>query len=185
MQNNLKCPWCLKDELYQNYHDNEWGKPNFDDHKLFEMIILESFQAGLSWHTILKKRENFRIAFDGFDATKVSKYDTSKISSLMQNEGIIRNKLKILAVINNAQCFLKIQKQYGSFANFIWAFVGNKPIINNPKSTTQIPATTLLSDTISKELKKKGFTFFGSTTCYAFMQSIGIINDHLASCPHK
>lgn len=182
MEQINRCPWCEKDDLYRNYHDNEWGIPIFDDTVLFEYLVLESFQAGLSWHSILKKRENFRKAFDYFNYKKIQYYDDKKITELLQNEGIIRNKLKILATINNAKTFIKIQNEFGSFAEYIWNFTQGKTIFNNPESPKNIPATTHLSDKISKDLKKRGFKFLGSTTIYAFMQAIGIVNDHLTTC---
>lgn len=182
MEQINRCPWCEKDDLYRNYHDNEWGIPIFDDTVLFEYLVLESFQAGLSWHSILKKRENFRKAFDYFNYKKIQYYDDKKITELLQNEGIIRNKLKILATINNAKTFIKIQNEFGSFAEYIWNFTQGKTIFNNPESPKNIPTTTPLSDKISKDLKKRGFKFLGSTTIYAFMQAIGIVNDHLTTC---
>jgi DNA-3-methyladenine glycosylase I len=184
MEQINRCPWCEKDDLYRNYHDNEWGIPIFDDTVLFEYLVLESFQAGLSWHSILKKRENFRKAFDYFNYKKIQYYDDKKITELLQNEGIIRNKLKILATINNSKTFIKIQNEFGSFAEYIWNFTQGKTIFNNPESPKNIPATTPLSDKISKDLKKRGFKFLGSTTIYAFMQAVGIVNDHLTTC-HK
>ena len=152
-----RCKWSLKDDLYIRYHDTEWGKPIFSDQKLFEYLILETFQAGLSWYTILKKRDNFRLAFDNFSVEKVARYDTIKIAALIQNKGIIRNKLKIQAAITNAQAFLKVQQVYGSFADYIWAFVNYKPIINHWKTEKEVPASTQLSEKISKDLKQKGF----------------------------
>ncbi|WP_297679840.1 glutamine-hydrolyzing GMP synthase [Helicobacter sp.] len=183
----VRCTWATdKDEsarkLYENYHDTEWGEPLHDDRKLFEFLLLESFQAGLSWITILKKRESFRIAFDDFDYHKIAAYDGSKIESLMHNEGIIRNRAKIEAAISNAKAFLAVQKEFGSFDKYIWGFVGGKPIINAFESIANLPASTPLSDTIAKDLKKRGFKFVGTTTMYAFMQAIGMVNDHLISC---
>ncbi len=180
-----RCNWVNNDELMTQYHDKEWGKPIYDDKKLFEFLILESFQAGLSWRTVLYKRENFRKAFAGFDAKKIAKFDKKKIEQLMQNEGIIRNKLKIEAAINNAKCFLLIQKEFGSFSNYVWSFVDNKPIINMPKTMKDIPATSNISDNMSKDMGKRGFKFGGSTICYAFMQAVGIVNDHLVHCHFK
>lgn len=176
-----RCPWP-KDELYIKYHDEEWGEPVHDERKHFEFLLLESMQAGLSWYTILKKRENFRKAFDRFDYKKISKYDKRKIDELMQNAGIIRNKLKIEAAINNAQCFIKIQKEFKTFDNYIWGFANNKPIQNKWKSMKQIPATSKLSDTISQDLKKRGFKFVGSTIVYSHIQATGLVNDHLIDC---
>jgi DNA-3-methyladenine glycosylase I len=177
-----RCGWCTGDPLYEAYHDEEWGKPIFDDDTLFEFLILETFQAGLSWITILRKRENFRKAFDGFDYKKVSDYDQNKIDSLLQDSGIIRNKLKIHATITNAQAFMKVQEEFGSFSSYIWAFVDGRPIKNNLKSIKELPATTPLSDAISKDLKSRGFKFVGSTVVYAHMQATGMVNDHETSC---
>jgi DNA-3-methyladenine glycosylase I len=177
-----RCPWCESDDMYINYHDKEWGVPVHDDRKHFEFLVLESFQAGLSWRTILKKRENFKKAFDGFDPKKVAKYNKKKIGKLMKNAGIIRNRMKIEASINNAQRFLEVQKEFGSFDKYIWEFTNFKPKINSWKRMSQIPATTKLSDEISKDLKKRGFKFVGSTTIYAHIQAIGLVNDHITSC---
>lgn len=177
-----RCPWCGTDPLYVEYHDKEWGVPVYDDQILFEFLILESFQAGLSWITILRKRENFRKAFDDFNYKKIAIYPESKIQSLLQNEGIIRNKLKVRAAVTNAQAFMEVQKEFGSFSNYIWGFVDGKPIKNNLKSLKDAPATTALSDKISKDLKKRGFKFMGSTVVYAHMQATGMVNDHLADC---
>jgi len=181
-KNLVRCAWCGNDPLYIDYHDHEWGKPVKDDTKLFEFLVLETFQAGLSWITILRKRENFREAFDGFNYKKIAKYDTEKESELLQNSGIIRNKLKIKAAINNANAFIKIQEEFGSFSEYFWAFVNHKPIINHYKNSKEIPATTQLSDKISKDLKKRGFKFTGSTVIYAKIQACGLVNDHLVSC---
>lgn len=183
----MRCAWATdKDEvarkLYENYHDDEWGEPLHEDKKLFEFLILEGFQAGLSWITILKKRESFRVAFDDFDYHKIAAYNESKIESLMQNEGIIRNRAKIESAITNAKAFMAVQKEFGSFDKYIWGFVGGKPIINAFESIADLPASTPLSDTIAKDLKKRGFKFVGTTTMYAFMQAIGMVNDHLISC---
>ena len=177
-----RCAWSGSDPLYQKYHDEEWGVPVQDDRKFFEMLILEGAQAGLSWITILRKRENYRRAFDNFDAKKIAKYDSKKIEQLLQNEGIIRNRLKIAAAIQNAKCFLEIQKEFGSFDKYIWQFVNGKPIINKRKSLKNIPAMTNESDAMSKDLKKRGFKFVGSTICYAFMQAVGMVNDHTTDC---
>lgn len=178
----MRCEWVSDDELYQIYHDKEWGVPCFEDKKLFEMLILEGFQAGLSWLTILKKRENFRKAFDDFNAQKIALYDENKINELMQNSGIVRNRLKIEAAIKNAKGFLEIQKEFGSFSNFLWDFVGKKPIINDFKNLSEVPSKTPLSNQISKELKKRGFNFAGSTIIYAFLQAVGVVNDHTRNC---
>ena len=180
-----RCAWCEKDDLYRNYHDNEWGKPVYDDETLFEFLVLESFQAGLSWYTILVKRENFRTAFEDFNYQKIANYSDENVDKLMNNAGIIRNKLKILATINNAQHYLKIQKEFGSFSKYIWDFVDGKPIVNRPKTLKDVPATTAISDALAKDLKKRGFKFLGSTTIYAFMQATGMVNDHVEDCSFK
>ncbi|MFT3919804.1 DNA-3-methyladenine glycosylase I [Cloacibacterium sp.] len=178
----IRCTWCGNDELYQKYHDEEWGKPVYDDDTIFEFLILESFQAGLSWITILRKRENFKKAFDNFNYKKIAKYSDDKIEELMQNSGIVRNKLKILATITNAQKFMEVQKEFGSFSNYIWAFVDGKPIINQPNTLKEVPATTEISDKLAKDLKKRGFKFMGSTVVYAHMQATGMVNDHVNDC---
>ncbi|PWN66034.1 DNA-3-methyladenine glycosylase I [Chryseobacterium oncorhynchi] len=178
----IRCGWCEKDDLYRKYHDEEWGKPVYDDETIFEFLILESFQAGLSWYTILSKRENFRKAFDHFDYRKMAVYSDIKIEELMNNAGIIRNKLKILAAITNAQKFMEVQAEFGSFSQYIWGFIGGKPIDNRPKALSEVPATTEVSDAISKDLKKRGFKFVGSTVVYAHMQATGMINDHIETC---
>jgi DNA-3-methyladenine glycosylase I len=177
-----RCGWCAGDELYEAYHDLEWGVPVKDDATLFEFLILETFQAGLSWITVLKKRDNFRKAFDGFDYKKISNYNQEKVDSLLQNAGIIRNKLKVNATISNAKAFIKVQKEFGSFSNYIWSFVDGKPIRNKIKNYKDAPANTPLSDTLSKDLKKRGFKFVGSTVVYAHMQATGMINDHEINC---
>lgn len=182
MENKIRCAWCEKDDLYRDYHDNEWGKPIYDDDKLFEFLILETFQAGLSWYTILKKRENFRSAFDNFDYKKVAQYNEDKVAELLQDAGIIRNQLKIRGTISNAIAFMKVQEEFGSFSKYIWNFTNGKPIENNRKSLREIPATTPLSDDISKDLKKRGFKFVGSTVVYAHMQATGMVNDHVVDC---
>lgn len=182
MEEKVRCPWCEKDDLYRDYHDNEWGIPVYDDDKIFEFLVLETFQAGLSWHTILKKRENFRVAFDNFDYQKIAKYNENKIQELLQNAGIIRNALKIKGTVSNAIAFIKVQKEYGSFSKYIWNFTNGKPIDNKIKTLKDIPATTLLSDEISKDLKKRGFKFVGSTVVYAHMQATGMVNDHVEDC---
>jgi len=182
MDNKTRCDWSTKDPLYIKYHDEEWGSPLKDDQKLFEFLTLETFQAGLSWITVLRKRENFRAAFDNFDYKKIAVYDDSKFDSLLQNAGIIRNKLKIKAAISNARAFMNVQKEYGSFSGYIWQFTGGKQIQNERKSMNEITATTELSDTISKDLKQRGFKFVGSTVIYAHMQATGMVNDHLVSC---
>lgn len=177
-----RCAWCLKDDLYISYHDTEWGKPVWDDQTLFEFLILESAQAGLSWHTILKKRESYRKAFDEFDVEKVARYSSQKIEKLLLNPGIIRNRLKVEAAVNNAKMFIKIQNEFGSFAKYQWGFVDGKPLKNKWKYLSEIPPKTALSDLYSKDLKKRGFKFLGSTVVYAHMQATGMINDHLISC---
>jgi DNA-3-methyladenine glycosylase I len=182
IMNKKRCAWCGDDPLYITYHDTEWGLPILDDRLLFEFIILEGMQAGLSWITILKKRKAFRTAFSNFDAKKIAKFDQSKINLLLNNAGIIRNKLKINAAIKNAQAFLEVQKEWGSFANYIWHFVDGHPIQNNWKKRSDVPAQTLISDKMSKDLKKRGFKFVGSTICYAFMQAVGMVNDHTMEC---
>ena len=178
----VRCAWCEKDDLYRNYHDQEWGKPIYDDETIFEFLILESFQAGLSWYTILAKRENFRAAFDQFDYKKIAQYSEEKVEELIQNTGIIRNRLKILATINNAQKFMEVQKEFGSFSKYIWGFVNHEPIINRPKTLKEVPATTEISDALAKDLKKRGFKFMGSTVVYAHMQATGMVNDHVEDC---
>lgn len=180
-----RCDWCTSDELYIKYHDEEWGVPVHDDKKHFEFLVLESAQAGLSWLTILKKRENYRKAYDQFEPTKVAKYDDKKIKELILNPGIIRNRRKIEASINNAKKFIDIQEEFGSFDKYIWSFVNGRPIIGKYKSINEVPATTELSDIISKDLKKRGFKFLGSITIYAHMQATGIVNDHIDSCFKK
>lgn len=177
-----RCFWVTDDEVYIKYHDEEWGEPVYDDQRLFEFLLLESFQAGLSWITILKKRENFRKAFDYFDYHKIANYSATKHESLLQDSGIIRNRLKIKSATSNAQAFLKIQDEFGSFSKYIWTFVDGSPIINHFQDKTEVPGKTLLSDSISKDLKKRGFTFVGSTVVYAFMQAIGMVNDHTTNC---
>jgi len=165
-----------------NYHDNEWGKPVYDDESLFEFLILETFQAGLSWITILRKRENFRKAFDNFDYKKIALYSEKKYESLLQDAGIVRNKLKIRATITNAQLFMDVQKEFGSFSTYIWSFTNGKPVTNSFKNMSEVPATTQISDILSKDMKKRGFKFVGSTVMYAFMQATGMVNDHTTDC---
>ncbi len=184
MEAKIRCSWCEKDDLYRNYHDNEWGNPVYDDATLFEFLVLETFQAGLSWYTILSKRENFRKAFVQFDYKKVARFDEKKVLELMQDAGIIRNQLKIRATISNAIAFIKVQEEFGSFSKYIWDFVDHKPIVNSLRSTNA-PATTPLSDTISKDLKKRGFKFVGSTVVYAHMQATGMVDDHADDCWKK
>jgi DNA-3-methyladenine glycosylase I len=181
----MRCPWPGEDPLMIEYHDKEWGKPLHDDQGLFEFLILESFQAGLSWRTVLHKRENFRKAFANFDAKKVAKFDKKKFNSLMKDAGIIRNRLKIEAAINNAKCFLQLQKEFGSFDQYVWGFTNGRTIVNKPKSTKDLPAKTNVSDAMSEDMGKRGFKFRGSTICYAFMQAVGIVDDHIVGCNCK
>ena len=183
INDKVQCAWVENIPEFIEYHDKEWGRPVHDDRKLFEMLILEGAQAGLSWITVLKKRENYRKAFDGFDPLIISRYDDDKIEELMQNEGIIRNRLKINGAITNAKLFLEVQNEYGSFDKFIWGYVDGTPIIGNPQKLEDIPATTPISDKISKDMKKMGFKFVGSTIIYAYMQAIGMVNDHVVDCP--
>ena len=180
--NKSRCTWCLSSDLYKEYHDLEWGKPVYDDAVIFEFLILETFQAGLSWITILNKRENFRLAFDAFDYNKIANYNAAKEEELLQNSGIIRHKLKIKSAITNAIAFIQIQKEFGSFSRYIWDFVGGKPIDNKPKTLKDVPATSVISDNLSKDLKKRGFKFVGSTVIYAHMQATGMVNDHVMDC---
>jgi DNA-3-methyladenine glycosylase I len=177
-----RCDWLTEDAIYIAYHDTEWGVPVHDDTKLFEMLILEGAQAGLSWLTVLKRRESYREAYDGFDPEKIAKWDDAKIGALLKNPGIIRNKLKVQAAVINAKAYLKVVTEFGSFDAFIWSFVDHSPIRNSWKNIKEIPATTPESDTMSKELKKRGFKFTGSTICYAFMQAVGMVNDHIIDC---
>ena len=177
-----RCSWCENDELYIKYHDEEWGVPVFDDRKQFEFLVLESAQAGLSWLTILKKRENYRKAYEGFDPVKVAKFDERKVEELMNFDGIIRNERKIRASINNAKRFIEIQKEFGSFCNYIWRFVDYKPIINSWRSTSELPAKTKLSEEISKDLRNRGFEFLGPIIIYSHMQATGLVNDHVVDC---
>ena len=178
----IRCAWVSKDKIYEDYHDKEWGTPVHDDRKLFEAVVLDACQAGLSWLTVLKKRENFRMAFDNFDAKKIAKYDDKKIEQLLQDTGIIRNKLKINAAVTNAKAFLLIQKEFGSFDKYIWQFTSQKTIQNNRKSLKEVPSSSKESDAMSKDLQKRGFKFVGTTICYAFMQAVGIVNDHTLDC---
>jgi DNA-3-methyladenine glycosylase I len=182
MNTKIRCSWSTNDPLYIQYHDEEWGIPVHDDRKLFEMLILEGAQAGLSWITILRKRENYRKAFDNFDPKKISKYDSKKVEKLLRNEGIIRNKLKIAATIQNAKCFLEVQKEFGSFDKYIWQFTGGKTIKNRFRTLAEIPTQTSESDMMSKDLKKRGFKFIGSTICCAFMHAVGMLNGHTMDC---
>lgn len=178
-----RCTWVkTKEPLYIEYHDKEWGVPVYDDRILFEMLCLEGAQAGLSWWTILQKRENYRNAFDQFEAEKIVLYTDEKLQSLVENKGIVRNKMKIKSVVTNAKAFLKIQEEYGSFSNYIWSFVDNRPIINSWETVKEVPTSNEISDKMSKQLKKDGFKFVGSTICYSYMQAVGMVNDHTAEC---
>ena len=181
MKEHVRCPWP-KSELDIHYHDTEWGVPVHDDRVLFEFLILEGAQAGLSWSTILKKRENYRAAFDGFDATRIAKYDARKVAQLLANPGIVRNRLKVAATIQNAKAFLAVQKECGSFDAYLWQFVGGKPRQQSRQSMKDVPARTAESDALSKDLLKRGFKFVGSTICYALMQAVGMVNDHTTEC---
>lgn len=182
LQSPGRCPWSTTDPLYINYHDKEWGVPVHDDRLLFEFLVLEGAQAGLSWLTILRKRENYRKAFDNFDFEKVASYDKRKIRSLLSDAGIVRNRLKIESAVQNARMFIDVRKEFGTFDKYIWEFVGGKPIVKKWKTLKQIPASTKESDSLSKDLKARGFKFVGSTICYAHMQATGMVNDHVASC---
>jgi len=183
MNGLIRCDWSsLGDPLYRDYHDREWGVPVHDDRKIFEYLILEGFQAGLSWYTVLKKRDNFRKAFDGFDPKAVSGYDSSKIRDILSDPGLFRNRLKVESAVNNAKAFLRVQREFGSFDRYIWGFVGYKPIVNKWKSATEIPSTSPVSDRLSRDLVSRGFRFVGPTICYAHMQATGMVNDHVISC---
>jgi DNA-3-methyladenine glycosylase I len=176
------CPWPANNPLMIEYHDKEWGEPLHDDNKIFEFMVLDAFQAGLSWNTIINKRKNFEKAFDNFDPVKIAKYKESKIQKLLNDAGIIRNKMKIRATVNNAKIFLKIQKEFGTFDKYIWQFTGGKTLHNKWKTTKEVPAYSKKSDAMSKDLKARGFSFVGTTICYAFMQAAGMVNDHMTSC---
>lgn len=183
MNGLIRCDWgSLDDPLYRDYHDGEWGVPVHDDKRIFEYLILEGFQAGLSWSTVLKKRENFRKAFDGFDPEAVAGYDSKKIKDILSDPGLIRNRLKVESAVNNAKAFLRVQKEFGSFDKYIWGFVDYKPIINKWRSAKEIPSTSSVSDRLSRDLVLRGFRFVGSTICYAHMQATGMVNDHVMSC---
>jgi DNA-3-methyladenine glycosylase I len=181
MATKQRCPWA-QNELALRYHDEEWGVPVHDDRKLFEFLILEGAQAGLSWDTILRKRERYRQVFDGFDALKVSTYDSPKVRALLSDPGIVRNRLKVASAIQNAKSFLAVQQEFGSFDAYLWGFVGGKPIINHRRTMKEVPARTAQSDAMSLDLRKRGFNFVGSTICYAMMQAVGMVNDHLVTC---
>ncbi len=180
-----RCEWCLGNELYIAYHDNEWGQPLHDDRRLFEMLVLEGAQAGLSWLTILQKRAGYRRAFDGFDPQKVARYTEAEIAALLQDPGIVRNRLKVNAAVQNARAFLAVQEEFGSFDRYIWQFTGGQPVINQWKTVQEIPAFTQQSDFMSRDLVKRGFKFVGSTICYAFMLAVGIVNDHVVDCSFR
>lgn len=178
-----RCPWAEQTDGYRQYHDEEWGRPQHDDRVLFEFLILEGAQAGLSWRTILERRAGYRRAFAGFDPRKVARFDETKQRALMQDTGIVRNRLKIASSITNAQAFLAVQKEFGSFDRYLWDFVDGKPVVNNWKSMKHVPASTPVSDALSKDLKRRNFRFVGSTIMYAYMQAVGMVNDHLLTCP--
>ena len=178
----MRCQWAGTDPLYRAYHDEEWGVPVHDDRKLFEMLILEGAQAGLAWITILRKRENYREAFDGFDPEKIARYTDKRLAKLLSDEGIVRNRLKVAAVRTNARAFLAVQREFGSFDKYIWQFVGGRQVQNSRRALKDLPALTVESDEMSKDLKKRGFKFVGSTICYAFMQAVGMVNDHVVGC---
>lgn len=182
MNQPTRCSWCSDDPLYQHYHDTEWGVPVHDDRKLFEMLILEGAQAGLSWLTVLKKRENYRAALDGFDAATIAAYDAAKLEALRQNPGIIRNRLKIASAVKNARAFLAIQQEFGSFDAWLWRFVDGKVVDNQPQTSDETPVSSPLSDQIAKALKKRGMSFVGTTIIYAYLQAVGVINDHTRQC---
>jgi DNA-3-methyladenine glycosylase I len=182
MTEKRRCTWCGDDPLYQQYHDREWGVPCRDDQTLFEFVVLEGAQAGLSWITVLRKRETYRKAFANFDVHKVAAFDDSDVERLLQDPGIVRNRLKVASTISNSRLFIELQKEHGSFSNYLWGFVDNQPIVNHWTSLGEIPASTELSDRISKEMKKRGFKFFGTTICYAFLQAVGVVNDHTRDC---
>jgi DNA-3-methyladenine glycosylase I len=177
-----RCAWTTPDPLYILYHDEEWGVPVYEDQRLFEFLVLEGAQAGLSWLTILKKREQYRIAFDQFEPEKVARYDSEKISQLLQNSGIVRNRRKIAATVANAKAFLRVQEEFGSFRDYIWSFVGGRPIINHWRQIQEVPVSTPISDAMSKDLKRRGFSFVGTTICYSFMQATGMVMDHTIDC---
>lgn len=182
MKTKQRCDWCSDDPLYIEYHDNEWGRPVYDDRKLFEFLILEGAQAGLSWITILKKRDRYRQQFAEFDATKMARFSDKKIATLLEDPGIIRNRLKVNAAVTNARCYLDVCDEYGNFKDYIWQFVDGAPIVNHWRRMDQVPVSTERSDAMAKDLKKRGFKFVGTTICYAYMQAVGMVNDHLTSC---
>ena len=185
MTDLIRCAWCLSSQLYIDYHDHEWGTPHHDDCHLFEMLILEGAQAGLSWYTILQKREGYRKAFDGFDAEKIARYDEQKVQELLQNPAIVRNRLKVRAALTNAQAYLRVVETEGNFSEYIWQFVNHQPIVNHPRQLSEVPVKTAESDAMSQDLKQRGFKFVGSTICYAFMQAVGMVDDHVEDCWRK
>ncbi len=180
-----RCDWAESSESMRRYHDDEWGVPSHDDSHLFEMLLLEGAQAGLSWSTILNKRENYRRAFDGFDARRVARYDDRKLASLLEDPGIVRNRLKVKGAVTNARAFLAVGDEEGSFDRYLWAWVGGSRVVNRPRTMSDLPARSELSDQVAKDLKRRGFTFVGSTIVYSFLQSVGVVDDHLVSCPSK
>ncbi len=180
-----RCPWAEGSDAYRAYHDTEWGVPSHDDRHLFEMLLLEGAQAGLSWSTILAKRENYRRALDGFDAERIARYDEAKLATLLADPGIVRNRLKVLAAVTNARAFLALREERGSFAAYLWDWVDGAPVVNQPQTLAEVPARTDLSDRISKDLKRRGFTFVGTTIIYAYLQAVGVVDDHLVTCPAK
>lgn len=180
-----RCDWAESSELMRRYHDEEWGVPSHDDSHLFEMLILEGAQAGLSWSTILNKRENYRRAFDGFDPVRIARYRDQKVASLLEDAGIVRNRLKVRGTVKNAQAFLAVRDEYGSFDRYLWDWVDGVPVVHRPRTMSELPATSELSDRMAKDLKRRGFTFVGSTIVYSFLQAVGVVDDHLVSCPSK
>ena len=180
-----RCPWCLATPEYRAYHDAEWGRPVHDDRVFFEFLVLEGAQAGLSWSTILAKRANYRRAFAGFDPEKVARFSPAKVAKLLEDPGIVRNRLKVAGTVRNAQAFLAVQREFGTFADYVWRFVGGRPKVNRPRTLKSVPATSPESDALSKDLKRRGFTFVGSTIMYAFMQATGLVDDHIVGCPAK
>lgn len=182
MPEQVRCPWPGRDPLYLGYHDREWGVPLRDDRALFELLVLESAQAGLSWITVLRRREGYRRAFEGFDPEGVARYGEAKIASLLEDTGIIRNRKKVESAVSNARAFLEVKESFGSFASYLWGFVGGKPVVNHWAELSEVPAKTALSETVSRDMKSRGFSFFGPVACYAFLQSAGVVNDHLVSC---
>lgn len=183
MKRETRCPWCLGSPAYVGYHDREWGRPVHDDRVLFEFLVLEGAQAGLSWSTILAKRENYRRLFAQFDPAKVARFTPARVEKLLLDPGIVRNRLKVAGTVRNARAFLEVQKEFGSFGAYAWSFVGGRPIVNRRRSMKEVPATTPESDAFSRDLKRRGFTFVGSTILYAFMQAVGMVDDHLVACP--